>query len=203
MIFRKFVQKDNKDLHLIFGLGNPGREYEYTRHNIGFLVIDQLARKWKVEIRKSKFHSIYGDYRLEHSESVVKLIKPMTYMNNSGEAVRSFVNFYKQSLDNVLVVFDDLDLPFGTLRFRQYGGSSGQKGMESIINHLGSEKFPRLRIGIGRPPGKMDVAKYILNSFKSSEIEQLEILLMIASDAIDYFVRHGIEKSMTKFNHQT
>lgn len=198
MVIKRLIKKESVQSYLIFGLGNPGREYALTRHNIGFLIIDQIAKNWGVEIKRHKFRSVFGEYR-DHN-LVVKLIKPMTFMNNSGEAVRSFVNFYKASPHQVLVIFDDLDLPFGTLRFRKSGGSSGQKGMESIITKLGTENFPRLRVGIGRPPGRMDVADFILKPFRATEQDELHYLLMTAADAVKFFINHDIEKCMTKFN---
>ena len=115
-------------------------------------------------------------------------------------AVRSFVNFYRPPLSQVMVIFDDLDLPFGTLRIRESGGSSGQKGMKSIIEHLGTEDFPRMRVGIGRPPGKMDSVDFILDKFRSSELEDMDIILNYCVDAIEMFMKDGIERTMTLFN---
>lgn len=199
MLLKRLMTNHQINTFLIIGLGNPGREYEYTRHNIGYMVIDQLARKWGIEIKKQKFKSMVGEHR--ENGSNIKLIKPMTYMNNSGDAVRLFFNFYKPMISQMLVVFDDLDLSFGSLRFRQSGGSSGQKGMESIISKLGRDDFPRLRVGIGRPPGRMDVTDFILKPFKPSERELLEMILIASSEAIESFIKDGIEKSMTAYNH--
>jgi PTH1 family peptidyl-tRNA hydrolase len=183
---------------LFIGLGNPGREYTQTRHNIGFLVIDRLAHRWSVNVEKYKYKSLMGETRGMAEKRI--LIKPQTFMNNSGTAVRSFVNFYKPPFSRVMVIFDDLDLPFGTLRIRESGGSSGQNGMKSIIAHLGTEDFPRMRVGIGRPPGKMDSVDFILDKFRPSELEDLDIILNHCTDAIEMFIKDGIDKTMTFFN---
>jgi PTH1 family peptidyl-tRNA hydrolase len=198
MFFRKRASQKQMDHFLLVGLGNPGREYKYTRHNMGFLVIERLAAYWKTDVEKYKYKSLVGEYR--NDESKIFLIKPQTYMNNSGHAVRSFVNFYKVPNEQIMVIFDDLDLPFGTIRLRQGGGSSGQKGMQSIIEQLGTEEFPRMRVGIGRPPGKMESVDFILDEFRQNEMEDLKIILNYCVDAIEVFIRDGIEKAMTKFN---
>jgi PTH1 family peptidyl-tRNA hydrolase len=139
-----------------------------------------------------------GEHREESFKAI--LVKPQTFMNNSGQAARSIYNFYKPPLSQLMVIFDDLDLPFGTIRIRRDGGSSGQKGMKSIIDHLGTEDFPRMRVGIGRPPGKMDSVNFILNKFKPSEQEDLNIILNYCADAVEIFIKDGIEKAMTTFN---
>lgn len=198
MIFRRMAKREQMNHFLFIGLGNPGREYALTRHNIGFLVIDRLAERWGVKVEKYKYKSLMGEYRSDSYKVI--LVKPQTYMNNSGMATRSFVNFFKPPLSQVMVFFDDLDLPFGTIRIRQSGGSSGQKGMKSIIAQFGTEEFPRTRIGIGRPPGKMDSVDYILNDFKSSDRENLEIILNRCADAAETFIHDGIEKAMTNYN---
>jgi PTH1 family peptidyl-tRNA hydrolase len=198
MFFRKRALREQMDHFLIIGLGNPGREYAHTRHNIGFFVIDQLAERWNTRVGKYKYKSLMGEHHEENYKAV--LVKPQTFMNNSGQATRSFFNFYKPPLSQIMVIFDDLDLPFGTIRIRQNGGSSGQKGMKSIIEHLGTEDFPRMRVGIGRPPGKMDSVNFILDKFKSGEQEDISIILNYCVDAIEIFTKDGIEKAMTNYN---
>jgi len=199
MIIKQFLSKEEKKHPFILvGLGNPGREYENTRHNMGFMVIDRLAKKWGVGLQKMRYRSLVGEGRF--NEKKVVLVKPQTYMNNSGIAVASFVRFHKPALEQVLVVFDDLDLPFGSLRFRPSGGSSGQKGMQSIIDQIGNDGFPRLRVGVGRPPGRMEASDYILRPFKKSEQETLEMVLLASADAIETFLREGLEKCMTVYN---
>jgi len=194
----RIAQQEQKDLFILFGLGNPGREYAFTRHNIGFLVIDCLAKRWGINIYKYKFQSLTSEFKGCGFRAM--LVKPQTYMNNSGNAVRAFVKTYKPPLSQVMVIFDDLDLPFGTLRIRASGGSSGHKGMKSIIERLGSEDFPRMRVGIGRPEGKMDTVDFILEEFKPPHNEKLGIILNHCADALECFIRDGIEKAMTNYN---
>ena len=198
MIFKKLTELTHVDHYLVIGLGNPGRDYEMTRHNIGFLVVDRLAKRWGVEITKYKFKALIGEYRKPQVKVV--LIKPQTFMNLSGNAVRSLVQFYKPVSEQVLVIFDDLDLPFGSIRIRKSGGSSGQKGMKSIIEQLGTEEFPRIRVGIGRPPGKMDSVDFILDKFRNSESSDLDFILERCSDAVECFLKDGIEAAMNRFN---
>ena len=198
MIFKKLAAFTRMNHFLIIGLGNPGRDYELTRHNIGFLVIDRLAKRWGIEVNKYKFKALLGECRILHGKVV--LVKPQTFMNLSGNAVRSFFQFYKPQLSKVLVIFDDLDLPFGAIRIRNSGGSSGQRGMESIIEQLGSEDFPRIRVGIGRPPGKMNSVDFILNKFNASENNELDLILDKCVDAVECFIENGIETTMNRFN---
>ncbi len=198
MIFKKLAELTHVDHFLVVGLGNPGREYEMTRHNIGFLVLERLAKRWGVEINKYKFKALMGEYREPHKKVI--LIKPQTFMNQSGNAVRSFIQFYKPTSEQVLVIFDDLDLPFGSLRIRKSGGSSGQKGMKSIIEQLGTEEFPRIRVGIGRPPGKMNSVDFILNKFKNAETSDLDLILDKCADAVESFLKDGIDAAMNRFN---
>ncbi len=198
MIFKKLAELTHVNHYLVIGLGNPGREYEMTRHNIGFLAIDRLAKRWGVEINKYKFKGLMGEYRKPHEKVI--LIKPQTFMNLSGNAVRSYVQFYKPANEQVMVIFDDLDLPFGSIRIRRSGGSSGQKGMKSIIEQLGTEEFPRIRVGIGRPPGKMNSVDFILNDFRTSDTLDLNIILDTCADAVECFLKDGIEAAMNRFN---
>jgi len=198
VIFRKLAALAHVNHYLIIGLGNPGREYEMTRHNIGFLAIDRLAERWGVKVNKYKFKALLGEFRKPHKKVV--LVKPQTFMNLSGNAVRSFIQFYKPKIEQVLVIFDDLDLPFGSIRIRKSGGSSGQKGMKSIIERLGTEEFPRIRVGIGRPPGKMNSVDFILDKFRNSENTDLEFILDKCADAVECFIEGGIETAMNRFN---
>jgi PTH1 family peptidyl-tRNA hydrolase len=198
VIFKKLAALTHINHFLIIGLGNPGREYEMTRHNIGFLVIDRLSERWGVNVNKYKFKALLGEYRKPHEKIV--LIKPQTFMNLSGNAVRSFYQFYKAPLNQVLVIFDDLDLPFGNIRIRKSGGSSGQKGMKSIIEQLGTEEFPRIRVGLGRPPGKMNSADFILNKFKTTEKKDLEFILDKCVDVVECFIENGLDTTMNRYN---
>jgi PTH1 family peptidyl-tRNA hydrolase len=184
--------------YLIAGLGNPGREYRETRHNIGFMVVDKVAQRLGVSFGRleSKALVTKGEYQGRR----LVLAKPQTYMNLSGGAVGSLVRFYKVPLSNLLVAYDDVDLPLGTIRMRAEGGSAGQKGMASIIERLGSQEFPRLRLGIGHPPGRMEAAAYVLQPFKKDELELLPVLLERAVEAALVFVTSGLEAAMNQFN---
>ncbi len=184
---------------LIAGLGNPGRPYRQTRHNIGFMLVDYLAEMLALSFGRMQNKALVttGHYQ---GKKVI-LAKPQTFMNNSGQAVGALMRFYKLSLENLLIVCDDVDLPFETIRLRPAGGSAGQKGMKSIIQHVGSQDFPRLRMGIDRPPGRMETADYVLQKFSKKDNEALEFFLRRAADATLAFVTDGIDYAMTSFNH--
>lgn len=189
----------NKDFPImIVGLGNPGPTYRHTRHNVGFLAIDKLSDALNIHVKRLKFKAMLGEGRF--GESKVVLVKPMTFMNESGRAVAPLVHFYKLPLSNLLVIHDDLDLPFGTLRLRPSGGTSGQRGMASIITLLGTQEFPRMRLGIGRPPGQMDPVEYVLKDFLPSEQDLLNIVLQTAVEACQTFITEGLTKTMNKYN---
>lgn len=189
----------NKDFPiLIVGLGNSGSAYRYTRHNFGFLVIDELADALTIQVKRLKFKAMIGEGRF--GESKVVLAKPLTFMNESGRAVAPLLRFFKLPLTNLLVIHDDLDLPLGTLRLRPTGGTSGQRGMASIIAQLGTQDFPRMRLGIGRPPGQMDPVDYVLKDFLPSEKELVKIILQTAVEASQTFISEGLAKTMNKYN---
>jgi PTH1 family peptidyl-tRNA hydrolase len=198
MKLKIFHPIDDMEWYIFVGLGNPGREYENTRHNIGFSVIQKLAQHWEVDIARYRFKALTGDGKAKDKR--VALVMPQTYMNNSGTAVSSFVNFYKIDLDHLIIINDDLDLPFGSIRIRKSGGSAGQKGMQSIIDRLGSSDFPRLRVGIGRPPGRMDAVDYVLKKFKPADEIALNQVLDTCVDAMETYLSQGIDKAMTLFN---
>ena len=184
--------------YLLIGLGNPGREYQTNRHNFGFMLIDRLAvrlnaRGMKVQSKAIVTTTTYEDRRLI-------LAKPQTYMNLSGQSIQGLANFYKLPLENIVVAHDDLDLPFGTIRMRPGGGPGGQKGVASAIERLGTKDFARLRLGIGRPPGRMDPAAYVLQDFSRDEVKILSELLDRAADATLEFVLNGLDKAMNKYN---
>jgi PTH1 family peptidyl-tRNA hydrolase len=187
--------------YLIAGLGNPGRQYRSNRHNVGFMVLDKLAERLGVSFSRVESQALVTKADFEGNRLI--LVKPQTFMNLSGQAVVSLARFYKVPDDNLMVVFDDVDLPFGMLRLRPGGGSGGQKGMASIIERLGTQDFPRLRFGIDRPPGRMDAADYVLQDFSRSQIEFLPSLLDRAVEAILLFVDQGLEAAMNKFNPAT
>jgi PTH1 family peptidyl-tRNA hydrolase len=189
--------KDKQPI-LIAGLGNPGRQYRQTRHNIGFMLIDQLAERLELTFGRMQNKALITTGHYQGKKII--LAKPQTFMNNSGQVVGALVRFYKLSLENILIVCDDVDLPFETLRMRPSGGSAGQKGMKSIIQHLGSQDFPRLRLGIDHPPGRMDTADYVLQNFSTKDSEALAFFLRRASDAAMSFITTGIDDAMTTFN---
>ncbi|OQA06604.1 MAG: Peptidyl-tRNA hydrolase [Firmicutes bacterium ADurb.Bin373] len=186
-------------MKLIAGLGNPGREYAATRHNIGFMVIDRLAHKLGVAVEKKKFKALFGLGQIG-SEKVL-LVKPQTYMNLSGEAVSAFLRWHKLGPADLIVVFDDMDLPPGKLRLRREGGSGGHKGMESIIMFLGTEGFARLRIGVGKPaqPG-FDGARYVLSRPAGEDVKIFEESVNTAAEAIHCLVSAGVESAMNEYN---
>ena len=182
---------------LIVGLGNPGRSHRNNRHNIGFMVIDNLAERHGISLGRIQQKAIVGDGRIA-GRSVI-LAKPQTFMNLSGESVGSLVRFYKMSLENLLIVYDEIDLPPGTLRLREKGGSGGHNGMKSIIQHLGQD-FPRLRLGVGRPPGRMEPAAYLLQDFGKEEIPLRTETVDEATIAVETFLGHGIDLAMSRHN---
>jgi PTH1 family peptidyl-tRNA hydrolase len=184
--------------YLIVGLGNPGRQYRETRHNIGFMTLDRLAARLNLQYARVQFRALVIDSRYEGSH--LFLAKPQTYMNDSGLAVGALIRFYKIPIKNLLVIHDDVDLPLGTLRIRPDSGSAGQKGVASIINRLGTQDFPRLRFGLGRPPGQMLAAAYVLQNFERGETELLNLTLERAVDAALAFVSQGLEKTMNQYN---
>lgn len=186
------------DWYLIVGLGNPGREYEATRHNVGFRVVDELARRHHLSFGKTerKAQSASGTIRGKR----VILSKPQTFMNLSGESVRSIMDFYKVEVAHLLVVTDDLDLPLGTIRMRISGSAGGQNGLKSVIQHLGTQDFNRLRFGIGRPPGKMQARDYVLAPFKGDDAILAAQVIDRAADAVETWLADGIDLAMTRHN---
>ena len=190
-------------LKMVVGLGNPGPEHAHNRHNAGFQVMDVLAARHGLSFDKAQKRARLALGRIDlpegRSERVV-LVKPLTYMNASGEAVGQLASFYKIEPASILVVSDDLDLPAGRIRLRPGGGSGGQKGIKSIIQHLGTEEFPRLRFGLGRPPGKMDPVDYVLQNFPAQEEAEMVFARARAADAIETWLAAGIAEAMNKFN---
>ncbi|XP_016500832.1 peptidyl-tRNA hydrolase, mitochondrial-like [Nicotiana tabacum] len=184
---------------LIVGLGNPGKRYAGTRHNVGFEMIDTIADAEGISMGSVSFKAQFGKGFI--GDVPIMLAKPQTFMNASGESVGAIVSYYKIPLKQVLVVFDDLDLPFAKLRLLPKGGHGGHNGMRSIMNHLkGSRDFPRLRIGIGRPPGKMDPASFVLRAFNRQEREELDFTLHNGLEAVRILVLEGFDKSATFVN---
>jgi PTH1 family peptidyl-tRNA hydrolase len=183
---------------LIIGLGNPGREYRETRHNIGFMLLDRLAVKLGSRFSRFQAKAVVATGMVGDKKWI--LAKPQTYMNLSGHSVQSLVRFHKVPLDNLIVVHDDIDLPIGIIRIRPDGGSAGQKGIASIIERLGTDKFIRIRIGIGRPPGQLQAAYYVLEKFTKAETEIVSQTLDRVVDATLEISLKGLDGAMNKFN---
>lgn len=186
------------DRYLIVGLGNKGQQYQNNRHNAGWMVLDELARRHNLSFDKTEKKALTAAGMIRGKK--VLLAKPLTFMNASGEAVRGLVDFYKVDLSQILVIGDDLDIPLGTLRLRQSGGAGGQGGMRNIIQHLGTRDFNRVRFGIGRPPGKMDPAAFVLQDFRDDEAILAREVVDVAADAVEVWLAEGIDAAMTRFN---
>ena len=189
----------SKNMKLIVGLGNPGVKYRMNRHNVGYMVLAELAEKIPGNRPQNKFHGDLISTRELNGEPVM-LLAPTTYMNRSGMSVGEAVNFYKIPPESVLVVCDDLNLPFCKLRFRSEGSSGGQKGLADIVRVLGTDKVPRLRIGIGNPPGQMDAADYVLMNFTEKEQPDMKVTIKQATDAALCWLNKGIEAAMNQYN---
>jgi len=187
------------DRYLIAGLGNPGREYRANRHNAGFMLLDRLVERHKwLGFTKRQGKALITTGLL--GQVPVILAKPQTFMNLSGEAVSPLLRFYDLPLERLLVVVDEIDLPLGTLRLRPDGGSAGHNGMRSIIEQLGTEVFPRLRVGVGRPQGVKAAAGYVLRDFRGEDLEIMNLTLDKAADAVECFVREGLVTAMNRYN---
>jgi PTH1 family peptidyl-tRNA hydrolase len=185
---------------LIVGLGNPEPKYDKTRHNIGFDAVDELAQVWQMPLKENKrFQGLFAEGVAPGGQKI-RLLKPLTYMNRSGQSVRAAVDWYKLQPQSVLVIYDDMDLPVGRLRIRLSGSAGGHNGMKSIIAHLGSQDFPRLRIGIGKSDGKKETISHVLGKFNSTETQVITEILYTSVKAIEFSFKEGIEKSMSRYN---
>lgn len=182
----------------IVGLGNPGTKYEKTRHNVGFMALDELAKRHGIAIKQSKCKALIGEGMLPGGK--VALIKPMTYMNLSGESVRAFMDYYKVPIEDMIVVYDDLDTEVGRNRLRYQGSAGGHNGIKSIIQHSGTQSFNRIRMGISRPEPGFAVVDYVLSGFSKKEIPLLTQSIEAACDALEYSLEHTFEQTMAKFN---
>lgn len=181
---------------LIVGLGNPGKQHEQTRHNIGFDVIDYMANKYNIDVNREKFKGICGEGFIENKKVI--LLKPLTYMNLSGESIRELANFYKLEDDEIIVVYDDISLDIGRLRIREKGSAGGHNGIKSIIQNLGGDKFPRVKVGVGQP--KDNLVNHVLGKFSKEDREHIEKVIPVVSDAIVEIVKNDAKESMNKFN---
>ena len=183
---------------LVAGLGNPGSEYASTKHNIGFLAVDEIGKRIGIELKKKKFYGIYGEGF--YNKQKLLLLKPETYMNRSGESVSSATNFYNIPSENIIVVHDEMDLPTGTVRIKAGGGSAGHKGVNSIIERIGDSGFIRVRIGIGKPRDKAEGANHVLAQFEKHKRDIAQDSILRAADAVLDIIENGVEKAMNKFN---
>ncbi len=184
-------------MYLVIGLGNPGIEYEETRHNAGFMAVDHLASVYGISIKKSGFTAVLGRGEIEGVD--VMLMKPQTFMNRSGEPAKEVVDYFKVPIGNILVLYDDIDLPYGQIRIKRAGGSGGHRGVQSVISSLGTADLARVRIGIGRPASG-DVSMYVLSPFDGEEAEGLGAVLETVKGAVEMVMVEGIEKAMNSFN---
>jgi PTH1 family peptidyl-tRNA hydrolase len=188
----------DETLWMIVGLGNPGRKYAETRHNIGFMVIDRLADKYDISLTRNKFNSLFGTGEIDGIKVI--LSKPMAFMNRSGMPVIQLAKYYKLNLDQVLVIHDDIDIILKNLKVKSKGGHGGHNGIKSIIDAFGGKPFPRIRVGIGRPGEQIDVTNHVLGRFTADEMRHLEPVLSDATDAVLSILKKGIALSMNKFN---
>lgn len=185
-------------MKVIVGLGNPGKEYKMTRHNLGFLVVDQLANEIGTFRKQRKFNAVLLNGKI--GEQPIILVKPLTYMNFSGSAVKKVCEYYHLPPSELIIVHDDLDLDFGRIKIKRGGGDAGHKGIRSLIDYLGSDAFIRIRIGIGKPEEKKDTVDYVLSPFKESEFVKLPQILEQAINIIQFLVIKGLEAAMNTFN---
>lgn len=192
---------------LIVGLGNPEPKYDRTRHNIGFAAIDALARSWQVNLAENrKFQAEFGEFQ-KPQLGKIRLLKPLTYMNRSGQSIRAVTDWFKLSPASVLVIYDDMDLPLGKIRLRLSGSAGGHNGMKSAIAHLGNQKFPRLRIGIGKPLGKLagddiKTISFVLGQFDDRETAIVSEVLQLVVDCVELSITQGVEKAMNRYNNR-
>lgn len=185
-------------MRLIVGLGNPGKEYLFSRHNLGFMVVDRLADDLDIRVARSQFDSLTGDGTISGNRII--LAKPQTYMNLSGNAVAGLLRYFKLEIEDLIVIHDELDLPFDIVRIKKGGGDGGNKGVRSIMNQLGSPDFVRVRIGIGKPPRKEMTEDHVLGRFFPEEMQSLPDVLVRAADAVEAIIKSGLANAMNQFN---
>ena len=185
-------------MYLIFGLGNPGNRYRRTRHNIGFMVLETLAAALEIDLKQKSFNALWGKGKIAGKN--VLLAMPQTYMNLSGKAVRELLTFFKADIKYLIVVHDDLDLPFGAIRLKTGGGNAGHKGLESIVENLGSADFIRVRLGIGKPADKARIESYVLERFEPKEEAVLKQIIQKAADAASEIILSGMQEAMAKYH---
>jgi PTH1 family peptidyl-tRNA hydrolase len=187
-------------MKVVVGLGNPGDKYAQTKHNVGFWAIDRLSRRFGIECRKEKFKALVGE-GFVNGEKVL-LCKPMTFMNLSGESLREVVSYYSELRpeQDIIVIYDDMDFAPGQLRLREKGSAGGHNGMKSVIQHLGTDVFPRIRIGIGRPPAERTVVEHVMSPFAADDLPSVQAAVETAAEAVEYALANGFQAAMNRFN---
>ena len=185
-------------MNLIVGLGNPEAEYGKTRHNMGFNTINKIAEQYHINVNKTKFQGLSEVGTIEGQKVI--LVKPQTYMNLSGECVKPFVDFYKIEKENILVIYDDMDIEPGKIKIRKKGSAGGHNGMKSIIQMIGTEEFPRIRVGIGRPIHKGDEINYVIGAIPEEELKRLDEGTEKAQKAVEEILKNGVDSAMNKYN---
>lgn len=185
-------------MFVVVGLGNPGKDYTNTRHNVGFDTIDLLAERNNIKLNKIKFTSVYGEGNINGKK--VLLVKPQTYMNNSGVTVRDIHNFYKVPIENILVIVDDIDIGFSTVRIKSKGSAGSHNGLKSIVSLLQSQDFPRIKIGVGAKRQNQDLASFVLSRFPKDERKEIEEAILTAAESVETIINYDIDKAMNEFN---
>lgn len=185
-------------MYVIAGLGNPGREYEGTRHNVGFMTLDALADKYNIDVREKAFKGLIGKGVIEGNKVI--LVKPQTYMNLSGECIRQVMDYYKVDPSEFIVIYDDISLVPGGIRIRKKGSAGGHNGIKNIIAHLGTQEFPRIKVGVGDKPPRMDLADYVLSRFSKEDREKMEQAFKDAAEAVEVMIAEGPDAAMNQFN---
>ena len=185
-------------MYLIVGLGNPEKDYENTRHNMGFKVINQIAKQYEIEVTRHKFKGLYGSSIIEGKKVI--LLKPQTFMNLSGESIKEILPYYKIEIEKLIVIYDDIDLTPGTIKIRKAGGPGTHNGMKSVVHELNTQNFKRIRVGIGAPENKEDLIEYVIGAIPEEEKEPLEKGIILAKEAVIEIIKNGIDKAMNQFN---
>lgn len=185
-------------MYLIVGLGNPEEEYSKTRHNMGFEVINELSKKYNIKVNKNKFNALYGTGTI--GKEKVILVKPQTYMNLSGTAIKEVMDFYKINKEELIIIYDDIDIEPGIIKIRKKGGPGTHNGMKSVVNEIKTQDFTRVRVGIGMPSNKSDLINYVIGKISKDDIEKLEDGTTKAKDALIEIIKNGVDTAMNKFN---
>ncbi len=198
-LFERFKnQEKGQEIFVVVGLGNPGKQYEQTKHNVGFLVIDKLAEKYQIPMTKFQYKAFVGSGTIKNKK--VLLVKPQTFMNLSGESVREIVNFYKVPQERFVVIYDDTSLPMGQIRLREKGSHGGHNGIRNIIQLMGTDVFGRIKVGIGEKPNGWDLADYVLAKFEQNDLPLMENGMDKATEAVEWILSRGMQDAMNRMN---